>query len=466
VLQWIHIPRAFSVERRIAESLLLVDRNEQANADIKGFIASCNPKELPPTKLRSSAVPSPSNLSGLRSAPRIAPSPAAFALQQADLRHPGQRFSGAPSRPAGWVANGSLRPTSHTRMPPLELPAPLPHDHPAARAHSAQVAASEAATAATASKAAAGDLRATLLARAAFKKPRSSPSGIRASALPAGGLAATTRSQWSRTTLPSPRPYQSARTPSSAQRRAAPPPTAASKPPVGAPRRPSCLSSAAAMPSVAASIPPAAAALLPLLHVMLQRHRLPRKLHRLCQRRLLRPVHQVLHRQCLPRRLHRLWYRRLLSVLHHKLHRHLLPRQPNRLRQGHVLPPLWHVVKRHHLPQRVHRQQQRPLLRLLHKKLPRRHQPRFLKSRRQRRRLLLGRRDLEELNHVLCRRRLSTPAHHFRWDAGQLLMGPRPWKSCILALLLPPRLHCSRLLCQTCHLVQEALPLHQMPLHR
>jgi len=193
VLPWLNIPRAFSIERRIAKFLLLVDRSDKANADIKGFIASFNPTALPPTKVRSSSVPSLSGLSGSRSAPRIAPSPAALALKNADVRHPGQLFSGSPILPAGWVANGAPRPTSQTQMPPPELPAPLPRNHPAARTQSARGAASAAATAATAAKAAADDLRATLLARAASKKPRSSPSGSRASAMRSGTSAATVR---------------------------------------------------------------------------------------------------------------------------------------------------------------------------------------------------------------------------------------------------------------------------------
>jgi len=81
VLPWLNIPRAFSVERRIAEFLLLVDESDQANADINGFIDIFNPTAVSPFKLRSSSVPTLSQLSVSRAAPKIAPSLAACELQ-------------------------------------------------------------------------------------------------------------------------------------------------------------------------------------------------------------------------------------------------------------------------------------------------------------------------------------------------------------------------------------------------
>jgi len=260
VLPWLNIPRAFSVERRIAEFLLLVDKSDQANADITGFIAGFNPTALPPAKVRSSSGLSLSGLSDLRAAPRIAPSPAAFAGQQADPRRPGQLFSGAPYRPAGWVANGSPRPTSQTRMPPPELPAPLPPSHPAAIAQSGRSVESAASTAAAAAKAAVDNLRATLVARAASNKPRASSSGSRASAMRAGALATTGSSRGSGATPPSPRPPPLARTRSSTPRPAATPSTASPTPPAAAAPAPSSEPRAAAKPSAAATAPPAPAA--------------------------------------------------------------------------------------------------------------------------------------------------------------------------------------------------------------
>jgi len=81
VLPWLNIPRAFSVERRIAAFLLLVDESDQANVDINGFIDIFNQAAVSPVKRRFSSVPTLSELSVLRAAPRIAPSLAAFELQ-------------------------------------------------------------------------------------------------------------------------------------------------------------------------------------------------------------------------------------------------------------------------------------------------------------------------------------------------------------------------------------------------
>ena len=244
------------MERRIAAFLLLVDESDQANVDINGFIDIFNQAAVSPFKLRFSSVPTLSELSVLRAAPRIAPSLAAFELQQADLRQTGQIFAVASSSPP---ANGSPRPASQTRMPPTEFSAPLPPNHPAARTQSPQSTAS----AAAAAKAAADNLRATLLARAASKKPRASYSGSRTLAFRAGAMPATCRSQGSGTKLPSLRPPQSARATSSAPRSAAPPITAAPKPPAEeAPRSSSTFTAAEAL-STTANVPPVAAAPVP-----------------------------------------------------------------------------------------------------------------------------------------------------------------------------------------------------------
>jgi len=133
-LPLLNISRGFVVERRIGELLLMVDRSGEAHAAIKGFIATFKPTILPSQKTRTSQAPSLSGLSALRAAPRIAPSPGTFARQLADPRHPDELFSGATTRPSGWVATGSPKPTSQTRMAPPDLPAPLAAHLPAARA--------------------------------------------------------------------------------------------------------------------------------------------------------------------------------------------------------------------------------------------------------------------------------------------------------------------------------------------
>ena len=187
-LPWLNIPRGFAVERRIGELLLLVDKSGKAHAAIKGFILTFKPTLLPPHKARTSQGPSLSGLSALRAAPRIAPSPGTFARQRADPQRPGELFFGATSRPPGWVAKGSPKPTSQTRMAPPDLPAPLPPHHPAARTQAAKGATSSATSAATDAREIAEKLRATLLARAAAKKQPvsvpSSGSGASSAALP------------------------------------------------------------------------------------------------------------------------------------------------------------------------------------------------------------------------------------------------------------------------------------------
>ena len=174
VLPHMNIARSSTLACRIAELMALVDKCETAHAAISGYISKFNPKVLPPIASRGSQRPSLSGLSGLRAAPRIAPTPSAFALQHADPRRPGDLFSGGSLRPTGWVANGSQPPTHHVRMAPPDLPAPLPPIHPAVLVRSIGTTSSAATSAAAAAEAATAALRATLVARAVAEKPRAS----------------------------------------------------------------------------------------------------------------------------------------------------------------------------------------------------------------------------------------------------------------------------------------------------
>jgi len=123
------LKRNSTVAQRVAEFLLLAGMSQKAHLAMSKYVNG-----FAPTLLLSSSGRAPplGTLSGLRAVPRIAPTPAQFLKQQADPRRPGDKFTGGPSRPTGWVAAGSQPPTHQSRQPPEELPAPLPPTHPAA----------------------------------------------------------------------------------------------------------------------------------------------------------------------------------------------------------------------------------------------------------------------------------------------------------------------------------------------
>jgi len=178
------LQREATVEQRVAEFPLLAGMSQDAHLAMSNCIYGFSEKPLLSVSART---PQLGTLSGLRAVPRTAPTLAQHGKQQADHRRPGQKVSGGPRRPAGWVAKGSPQATPMTRLAPEELLAPLPPDHPAAvRAASAAdtALASAAATAsvaspsptATASSQSAA-IRAALMARAGKGKAIDRTSG-------------------------------------------------------------------------------------------------------------------------------------------------------------------------------------------------------------------------------------------------------------------------------------------------
>jgi len=123
------LERRSTVAQRLAEFLILADKSMEAHLAMSTFISGVAPT---PRLTGAARAPLLGALAPLRAAPRIAPTPAQYAVQQADLRRPGDKFSGGVVCPPGWVPIGSPRPTHHTRPGPEEVPAPLPADHPAA----------------------------------------------------------------------------------------------------------------------------------------------------------------------------------------------------------------------------------------------------------------------------------------------------------------------------------------------
>jgi len=163
VLPEITLKRKATATQRLAEFFLLVDKSPAARAAMAKYISCFSKSARMQGKARAPVL---GVLSGLRTAPRIEPSPGTLASLQAAPRRPGETFSSGPRRPAGFVPTGSPRPTHVTRVAPAELPAPLPPTHPAA-VRAAAAAAVGTVTPATTGKATSdsASIRAALLAR-------------------------------------------------------------------------------------------------------------------------------------------------------------------------------------------------------------------------------------------------------------------------------------------------------------
>ncbi|OSX76130.1 hypothetical protein BU14_0205s0005 [Porphyra umbilicalis] len=188
VLPKITLKRKATARQRLAEFLLLVEKSPAARAAMEKYISGFSQSARMQGKARAPVL---GVLSGLRTAPRIAPSPAMLASLQAAPRRPGETFSSEPRRPAGFVPTGSPRPTHVARLAPEELPAPLPPTHPAA-VRAAAAAAVGTVTPATPGKATSdsASIRAALLARAAgAAASKAAPSGTSASARAVSRLA-------------------------------------------------------------------------------------------------------------------------------------------------------------------------------------------------------------------------------------------------------------------------------------
>jgi len=196
VLPHATLERRSTVAQRLAEFLILADKSMEAHLEMSTFISGVAPT---PRLTGAARAPLLGALAPLRAAPRIAPTSAQYAVQQADLRRPGDKLSGGVVRPPGWVPIGSPRPTHHKRPGPEELPAPLPADHPAAtRAAMAATAALSSMGGSAPATSQSVKIRAALKARAAGKatagsstRPRPASSASASAGDSAGGTSLT-----------------------------------------------------------------------------------------------------------------------------------------------------------------------------------------------------------------------------------------------------------------------------------
>lgn len=238
VLWEITLKREATVTQRLAEFLLLADKSPAARASMTKYISGFAQSARMEGKARTPVL---GVLGGLRTAPRIAPSPATLASLQAAPRRTGETFSSGPLRPAGFVPLGSPRPTHHTRLAPEELPAPLPPNHPAAE-RAAVAAATGTVTPATTGKATSdsASIRAALLARAAgAAAAKTTPSGTTGS-VRAAARSAPPKSSTSKPAAPPLRASSTSASPTVVRQpapvRTAAPPTTPSTPPSAPPR--------------------------------------------------------------------------------------------------------------------------------------------------------------------------------------------------------------------------------------